>query len=247
MIDGDCRSDRLLQQSVNQKLFERMISKKLGESSQASATPVTKQAEASSVSADELNALRYACGYVPYKLLKKFEKRGEGKYAKYVECLGEMAVDGDTDSDLISYTRMWKSKINRGGLFPLNDSTFLFFLSVEKLVKVLLPQHMAKFGSGESLQKSVITKIAVNEEVKWRWGLLSNCIDCESDSKELLEELIKLWVTIRGFSVTAMWMEMYKEKTKTTTAKKPSLRKGLNTVQNSNTDQLTMCCYNNRK
>ena len=49
--------------------------------------------------------MRYACGYVPHKLLKKFEKKSEGNYVKFVECLGEMAVDGDTDSDFIAYTR----------------------------------------------------------------------------------------------------------------------------------------------
>ena len=66
-----------------------------------------------------------------------------------------------------------------------------------------------------------------NDEVQWRWNLLSQCIDCDEESKELLTEIVQLWVTVRGFSMTAGWLENYKMQSKTTTAKKPSLRKGL--------------------
>ena len=77
---------------------------------------------------DELNALRYACGYVPYALLKWYEKRSSNKYDEFIECLGEMAVHSDVGSeDFLSYTREWLEKVNRGGLFPLNDETFVFF------------------------------------------------------------------------------------------------------------------------
>ena len=55
--------------------------------------------------------------------------------------------------------------------------------------------------SKESLHKSVILQVASDEEVQWRWSLLSQCIDCENDAAELLEELIKLWVIIRGFAI----------------------------------------------
>ena len=41
------------------------------------------------LSKDELNALRYACGYVAHKLLKKYEKEHDdsGKFAQYEMCL----------------------------------------------------------------------------------------------------------------------------------------------------------------
>ena len=40
-----------------------------------------------SLSTDELNALRYACGYVPHNLLKKFQDRSGTKFDQFVECL----------------------------------------------------------------------------------------------------------------------------------------------------------------
>jgi hypothetical protein len=35
------------------------------------------------------------------------------------------------------------------------------------------------------------------------------------DALELLEEIVTLWVTVRGFAITATWMEIYKAATKT--------------------------------
>lgn len=37
---------------------------------------------------EELNALRYACGYVGFKLLKKYEKRSGKKADQFEMCLG---------------------------------------------------------------------------------------------------------------------------------------------------------------
>ena len=48
------------------------------------------------LSKDELNALRYACGYIPHALLKKFKKRSGGKFD---ECLGNIAVQSEHDSE----------------------------------------------------------------------------------------------------------------------------------------------------
>ena len=83
------------------------------------------------------------------------------------------------------------------------------------------------------LSKRVLSKrIMHNEAVEWNWTLLSQCIDAESDAIELLEAIVTLWVTVRGFSITATWMEVYKSTTKKTNVKNPGLRKGLSRKRN---------------
>ena len=45
-----------------------------------------------------------------------------------VECLRSMAVLGEESSqDVLSYTKCWMAKVNRGGLVSLNNRTFQFF------------------------------------------------------------------------------------------------------------------------
>ena len=72
----------------------------------------------------------------------------------------------------------------------------------------------------------MIDKIAQNEEVKWKWTIISQCINSD-DAIELLREIVTLWVTVRGFSITAMWMEVYKKVCQTITTKRAGLRKEL--------------------
>ena len=178
------------------------------------------------VTVDELNEMRYACGYVPHSLLKRFQVRSGEKYSQFVECLGNMAVTGE-GGDLMSYTKMWFERVNRGGLFPLNDSTHCFFVEVEKAVRVFLPQHVTKSSDQDFFKAKVINTIVKDEEVQWQWTLMSQDIDNEEHGTELLTEIVQLWVTIRGFSLAASWIESYKRNNHTTTKKSRGLRKSL--------------------
>ena len=66
--------------------------------------------------------MRYACGYIPYKLLKKYENKTREIYSQYLQCLVDMAVEGEVD--FLGYTRKWLDQVNRGDLFPLNEKAF---------------------------------------------------------------------------------------------------------------------------
>ena len=125
----------------------------------------------SELTKDELNSMQYACGYVPHQLLKKYEKRNGTKYSQFVECLGNMAVVSEESSrDLLSYTKLWMEKVNRGALFPLNDHTFYLFVEIEKIVRCILPKHIVgKCMSTETIDDLVTCK----EEVQFLWTILS--------------------------------------------------------------------------
>ena len=71
--------------------------------------PTVEQSEIQVIlTSDELNALRYARGYVAHSLLKKFERRKkkEAKLFQFITCLGDMAVAGEGES-VLSYTEKW--------------------------------------------------------------------------------------------------------------------------------------------
>ena len=222
-IQVECK-DQLFQQSVNQKLYEMILCQHFSAntSSAAKSTPRIEN-----LTADELNALQYAAGYVPHALVKKYEKRTGEKYEAFIECLGDMAVVSE-DVDFLDYTKKWINKVNRGGLFPLNNITYQFFVEIEKQVRFILPSHATKSsGSTDAFKQDVVKKIADNEGVQWHWTLISQCIDSEEDAVELLHQIVLLWVTIRGFSLAATWMEMYKKSNSKTTKQKKSLRRDL--------------------
>lgn len=134
--------DQLFEQSINQKLFESLLSAHLSrnaaESQPSASISVT-------LSTDELNVLRYIGGYIFMKIRMKYDQKVDEVSHQFVCCIVESIMEegDDIDSeDVLSYTREWISATNRGGLIPINDGAFLFFVELQKAVQSVLPKHM---------------------------------------------------------------------------------------------------------
>jgi len=112
-----------------------------------------------------------------------------------------MAIEEDGDS-VLAYTRKWLDLINRGGLFPLNDDSFV---EIEKLV---LPSHAVLCNDSEkqAFQRSILHKIVSNDEIQFYWALLSK--DIQENWRLFYWK--SLWVTVRGYSLAAACMEQNK-------------------------------------
>ena len=212
-------NNQLFQQSVNMKVFQMLLKE--------SFTSLSAGASGSSVvqlTGDEFNVMRYACGFVPHKLLKKYEAGRIKRSPQCIECLGNMAVASENE-DYQSYSRHWIDIVNRGGLFPLNDQAFAFFSAVETKVRALLPCTATSQASDSC--EATVRQVVEDDDVQWEWCLLSQDIDSYEEGAEVLNDIVKLWVTIRGFSLAASWLEKSKKKEKKTTKKSTGLRKQL--------------------
>ena len=84
--------------------------------------PVTQ----SGLYAEEENVIRYVSGFIAHKLLQVYKKDHSPRDALYVEYLTSMAVSGP-ESNFYDYTKMWIHLVDRGGLFVVNDNSYLFF------------------------------------------------------------------------------------------------------------------------
>ena len=73
--------------------------------------------------------------------------------------------------------------------------------------------------------KQVIDKVVQDKDVQFHWALINQDIDKPEDTEVLLIEIVKLSVTIRGFSLAASWMNT-RNVTKTT-QKSTGLRKSI--------------------
>ena len=86
----------------------------------------SKTLENIELTADEENILCYVAGYVPFKLMQRFEEQSPRQAAEYVECLSHMSVGGEV-TDFSMYTMKWLEQVNRGGLFNVSDETYTLF------------------------------------------------------------------------------------------------------------------------
>ena len=133
---------------------------------------------------DEENILRYAAGYVPFKLLKQHEKSSSVEAVHFVECLTGMAVNGE-ESDLMEYTRNWTCQVNLGGLFEINDTTYLLFKEIELNVRKHLFSTLQKTSSDsvDGKRQRIISAVSNDDEVQFHWTLLS--VDIESEEQAM--------------------------------------------------------------
>lgn len=220
-------SEPLFMEIVNEALFEKLIEATFRvepeESTQSDA------AETAPLTKDEENILRYACGYVGLKLYQRFIKMPGEKAAQFVECLGNMHSEGPTSS-LLDYTKEWVEKVNRGGLFDISDEAYRLFVSIELVMKSKLMEHLKKQRMTEDSREGksvIIDYVLKNNDVQFYSSMLSVDIQEEQHNSELLQHIIQLWLTIRGFSISKAWMEDYKCAVKSSTAKSKGLRKNL--------------------
>ena len=129
-----------------------------------------------------------------------------------------MEPDGDTQST------EWLVAVNRGGLIAVDDSVYHLFLAVELEIR----QHLsaANVSQDTNVKKILLDKVFANEEVLFHWEIISHNWE-PVESLELLKIMIEHFITVRGFSFVAGFMELYKQTKKRSTGKAKALRKTL--------------------
>ena len=117
-----------------------------------------------SITTLELNALRYAAGYIPRALLKKLKKSAHPLNDELQLCLLDLLDDGDEEGGT---AEEWLNLIDRGSLKRVNESTFQVMVAMElELRKHLQPQEPPNFV------RDITEHILENEDVQFHWCLV---------------------------------------------------------------------------
>lgn len=62
------------------------------------------------------------------KLKLKYKTQQNSVLAlKYMEFLNSMNEEEGSDMEFLQYTKQWIEQVNKGGLFKINDDSYLFF------------------------------------------------------------------------------------------------------------------------
>ena len=106
------------------------------------------------------------------------------------------SLSGDETTD--SRTEDWTNLMDRGGLWHVNDMVYDLFYTLETELR----QQLAKTEKIETCLNGITEKMLVNEDVLFRWWLISVDFD-DAISGRLMKTIINLYITIRGFSFAA--------------------------------------------
>lgn len=132
-------------------------------------------------------------------------------------CLMELVKERST-SEACETDEEWTKKIDRGGLWRVKETTFQLFCAIEYQVRAHLKVLKNPLPPAKA---DVIKHITNDDDVQFYWLIAS--ADFEIDDQEthdtLLNKIVELFLTVRGFSMAGVWMEKYKQ-----FAKKPTQR-----------------------
>ena len=160
-----------------------------------------QQIEDVDLTENDQNALRYAAGYVPWKLLQKCTKPNctHPNRLDFIVCLSSLSQkgDGSVTSSYLEYTKRWFLAIDRGGLFQ-HDEAYNMLYEIECLVKIML----TSLDSSEKKRNKQVTiaQIANNDSIQFYWSMIAVELD-DVVRQQLLTEIIELWVTSEDFQL----------------------------------------------
>ena len=80
--------------------------------------------------------------------------------------------------------------------------------------------------STQQEKQEIVDEIVSDDDIQLHWSVISVDLDHHA-GEQLLQEIVQLWLTIRGFSTAGAFVEQYKQITKKSTKKSTSLCKGL--------------------
>ena len=177
----------------------------------------------------EENAIYYAAGYVIHKLIRKYSQMDARKFKEFVDILNGMLGEDMLGEDPVSieahrtysymdYVTVWTKMNDWGGLMYVSLNTFHCFKAIKMVTYDLIKKGSTK--------EEVISQVLATESVGLHWMLVCDSHD-EAESFELLQDVIGVWFTIRGFSIAGKLFEQYKKATKSNVRGKKGLTKEL--------------------
>lgn len=150
----------------------------------------------------EENAIYYIAGFVVKKLLWQYRKQSGNASEEMIHAalslLGDTQSNTETHDTYLDYVKVWTTTTDRGGLKHVSDDTYQFFKALELIAYNLLLKERSK--------ECAIHKMVTNENVLFHWDLVMFDFDA-SVSNSLLRDIVTLWFTVRGFSITSKLFE----------------------------------------
>ena len=214
-----------------------IITKELISANIGTAKIITQNDLDTKLSPKEENIIRYVSGYVPYALIKFYNRYPNNNTGKsFIKTLDSLATvkSEENKKSFLFYTSVWMDCTDRGGLFNVNDTAYLFFRSMENCVRSAFNINLIRTYNGENLAKLMKTELSTNSHVIYHWDCVTeNSQLNEVCKRHLLQRIITYWVNIRGNAFAKAWVDQNKKNRAKNLSKKGehSLRKQLNTTR----------------
>lgn len=207
-------------QYVSNRVFRQVMEKRYALSE---ASNEDQQAQ---MTWEEENALRYVAGYVCRKVQKNIQSSSLPDKDDLVMFMIELSGD---EMDEEEGTETWTNLLDRGGLWHVNDNTYLIFHIIEEEIRRHLNvRSLSKLN--EETKKCILDAVMASEDLLFQWTLMIESANADdSIGMAALKMIATLYLTVRGFAFATSCLELYKLQHKKQVQKSKALRKKVQT------------------
>ena len=108
----------------------------------------------------------------------------------------------------LEYISAWLNKVDKGGLYHISDMCFEMFFEIEHSIYEELKDKFDRTSSPSTMEQ-ICTNVCNDPDVSCLWSIRS--IDIPSQKRhDVLNDLVREWITLRGHSMTCKFIEQYK-------------------------------------
>ena len=105
-----------------------------------------------------------------------------------------------------SESERWMGMINRGGLWTISDQAYDIFLIMEEEIRRMYALASNKQWCASTCSEAILR----NDDLCFQWCIVAAAIEHDS-SELLLQKIVDLYVTVRGFAFATSCLEMFKQ------------------------------------
>lgn len=178
------------------------------------------------VTLEEQQVLYYAVGYIPLKLLRKYNRFPHNKAAiLYKDIVSSWC---SAASDLPPALTLWITAQDRGGLQHVSAPFYAFLLLVEQEIRRIINKDNLGQFANKCIVTEVITKLKSQQTILSGWYLLTGMtIDSDDLMEGLLDDVLKCWASSKGHQAVRSFVFDQKQKKTGPVARMglPALRK----------------------
>ena len=211
---GKCTSEAppAFYQYVTQRMFEGEVKREFAVTAHCGNSP-------EELTPDDRSAVRYVAGYICRKIREKLERtKIQGKNDMLLTLFEfRSSIHSEDQSE------DWIKAIDRGGLWHVIDDVYVLFCYIEENIRAEVADITAETWCEEHKQK-LMDSLKVDEDIQFQWEVLVYELETVVAQK-LLQMLLELYITVRGFAFANSIMELYKQSKKTNLQKSKAVRR----------------------